>query len=441
MSHSHAIPSSDKLLKKALKKHNAGDTGAAKTLYQRLIRKNPTHLDAHYLLGTLYSELNDHNNALRYLTKAAELAPSSPFTQNNLGNVYLKTECLIEAADCYRKALQTDPKMMESNFNLGQVLVKVGNFTEAATYFEKAIYFNPSFLPAHVELAKLHKHSGKLEEATAGFRKALSLDPESVALLHELANVLASQDKHAEAIECFERILELNPGNSSATHALSALTGETTDAAPKKHVEELFDNLAPTFEQHLNELDYRVPQRLHALLLETSGAGIRFTNALDLGCGTGLSGQRFHAMTERLTGVDLSSSMVEVAKEKSIYDNLHTEDITEYLNRSSEKYDLIIATDVFVYLGNLKPLFEAVAHQCMENARFLFSIEQSEAEEYKILSTGRYAHSASYIETLQNQCGFSLEASRPVEIRKESSKSIMGRIYILSLRPLDSAAI
>jgi predicted TPR repeat methyltransferase len=53
----------------------------------------------------------------------------------------------------------------------------------------------------------------------------------------------------------------------------------------------------------------------------------------------------------------------------------------------------------------------------------------------------RYAHSASYIETLHNQCGFSLEASRPVVIRNESSKSSMGRIYILSLRPLDSAAI
>jgi len=438
MSHSHTNLSSDKLLKKALKKHNTGDTSAAKTLYQRLIRKNPTHLDAHYLLGTLYSEQNDHHNALRYLTKAAELAPASPLTQNNLGNVYLKAGSLNKAADCYRKALLADPKMMESTFNLGQVLVRQGNLDEATTYFEKVIYINPSFFPAHVELAKLQKLSGKFEDAIAGFRKALSFEPDSLPILHELANVLASQDKHAEAIKCYERILELNPVDSSSRHALSALRSETTDAAPKMHVEGLFDNMAPTFEHHLNELDYRVPQRLQELLIGTVGPGIRFKNTLDLGCGTGLSGQVFHAMTERLTGVDLSSGMIKVAKQKSIYDALYTEDITEYLNRSSEKYDLIVATDVFVYLGNLNPLFAAVAHQCMDNARFLFSIEQCESMDYELLYTGRYAHSDSYIKTLQNKYGFSLEASQLVEIRKERSESIMGRIYILSLGPVDA---
>ena len=53
--------------------------------------------------------------------------------------------------------------------------------------------------------------------------------------------------------------------------------------------------------------------------------------ALDLGCGTGLVGERLRKMVRRLEGVDLSEAMLAEARRKQIYDRLHKGDLTQFL--------------------------------------------------------------------------------------------------------------
>lgn len=55
----------------------------------------------------------------------------------------------------------------------------------------------------------------------------------------------------------------------------------------------------------------------------------RFKRCLDLGCGTGLSGQAVSALCDRIVGVDLSPAMVRRATEKQVYRRLLVGDITE----------------------------------------------------------------------------------------------------------------
>ena len=56
-----------------------------------------------------------------------------------------------------------------------------------------------------------------------------------------------------------------------------------------------------------------------------------FRNCLDLGCGTGLSGEPFKGLSRRLVGVDVSSGMLEQAKRKDIYSVLECEDVFAFL--------------------------------------------------------------------------------------------------------------
>ena len=66
---------------------------------------------------------------------------------------------------------------------------------------------------------------------------------------------------------------------------LAAFSGETTQGAPADYVRRLFDQYAPTFEEHLvRRLAYAVPEGLRALI-DAQGPR-RFRNAVDLGCGT-----------------------------------------------------------------------------------------------------------------------------------------------------------
>ncbi len=159
----------------------------------------------------------------------------------------------------------------------------------------------------------------------------------------------------------------LFPEDEQARFWISAMTGDvaTMTAMPPDLVAGLFDQYASKFDEHLvNHLNYRTPQLLLDLLLKAMGSSNShfWPRAVDLGCGTGLMGPLLRPHVQLLEGVDLSSAMVEKARERGCYDRLEVSDLVSHLeNSDSGKYDLLVAADVFVYIGDLKPVMETAA--------------------------------------------------------------------------------
>lgn len=421
----------DKLFKKAARKHESGDLAAARTLYKRILKKHPDHIDSLYMYGTLCAEQNDLKTARTYLLRAAELAPLSPLIHNNLGNVYLKSGQYGLAADCYRQTLTLDPKMVQANYNLGQAAIRLGQLPEAAAALENALALQPGLVQAQLSLARVYMDLGQYPKAIRLLRQVLAAQPDNAHALHALGSAHAARGGNEEAIACYDRLLELNPDDGSAKHARATLRGETPARAPRQHVAGIFDGLSGRFDQHLRQLGYQVPQWIHDALLELTGAEHKFSRMLDLGCGTGMAGALFRDNVTRLEGVDLSPGMIEQAKAKGVYDRLYVADLLDHLKQAPGPYDLLVATDVFTYLGDLRPIFSAVAGASAPGAWFLFSIEECEGEDYRLLPTGRYAQSAAYIASLAEAHGYRIELERAVVIRKEQVKEIPGRIYLL----------
>src|SRR5207245_6254227 len=94
------------------------------------------------------------------------------------------------------------------------------------------------------------------------------------------------------------------------------------------------------------------------------------------GCGTGLCGDGFRPLARRLVGVDLSPGMLERARARGCYDELVCEELTAYVRRCEERFDLITAADVFCYFGDLTAVFAATAALLRPGGRFIFSVEE-----------------------------------------------------------------
>lgn len=92
----------------------------------------------------------------------------------------------------------------------------------------------------------------------------------------------------------------------------------------------------------------------------------RFTNALDLGCGTGIAGVTFREQVDHLTGVDLSPAMIEQAYAHEVYDVLRESDILRYLERSQDAFDFIVAIDSLPYFGNLTSILNLINERLMD---------------------------------------------------------------------------
>ena len=208
--------------------------------------------------------------------------------------------------------------------------------------------------------------------------------------------------------------------------------GRYNKKAPKQYVQNLFDDYAMRFDHHLTEiLDYKVLEILRKLLQTQLGSHFSVDTVIYLGCGTGLSGQAFRPICRRLVGIDLFPQMIKKAQEKGVDDTIENIEINKYLEQNSEKYDLFIAADVFVYIGDLSQLFSRVAGASRLGEIFLFSIELTLDGDYVLQQSRRYAHSNSYIWQLAMLNKFKILNIENAVLRTEKAKDVEGQSFIL----------
>jgi predicted TPR repeat methyltransferase len=155
---------------------------------------------------------------------------------------------------------------------------------------------------------------------------------------------------------------------------------------------------------------------------------------LDLGCGTGLSGKAFAPHKRSLVGIDLSPRMLGYAEATGLYDDLVAADIVPWLNATLQQFDLVLAADVLVYMGDLKPLFTAVRRVLKSGGLFAATAEQmppTDDHDFLLQAKRRYAHGESYLLRLAEDCGFRLKALDFVTPRYEAGQPVPGVLFVV----------
>ena len=134
----------ENLYKKALAKHQSGNfTGAIKQ-YLEILRVKPEHLDANYLVGTLYAETGNLPEALKYLEIAERIKPDSPYVLVNLANVLMTMEDYEAARARFLIAVELKPDLAPAYCGLGTICERADRNDEAAlAYYQKAIALSP----------------------------------------------------------------------------------------------------------------------------------------------------------------------------------------------------------------------------------------------------------------------------------------------------------
>ena len=358
--------------------------------------------------------------------------PNSEVLHNVMGAMHSQVGKYDESIKWHTKAVKINPNYAEGYNNLGAALQRFGKLNEAISYLKKATELKPKFAKAYNNIAIVLKDLGKLDQAIDNCKIAIKLDQNFFDAHKNFGNILCKLGKFNEASKSYEKALKIKPGDKIVLHLVSSLYGKTPKTAPEEYITELFDNYANRFEKHLTEvLKCKIPEKIVILIKKISKQKLFFKSTIDLGCGTGLSGVVLRPLTEYLVGVDISRQMIEKAKNKNIYDHLETENISIYLGESQMKFDLFMFADVFVYIGDLEKIFSQISLKSDSNAKFCFSVEKCKDVEFKLLKSGRYAHSKKYIDRLSKKYGFQVEAYNETELRLESNVPIIGYLFIL----------
>ena len=384
-------------LDQALALHKQQQFDAAARLYRKILKTAPDHFDALHLLGAIEGQNSRFGAALELLRRAVALKPDSANVHNNLGNTYASLQRHAEALSCFERSLVLKPDNPKALRNRGNALRKLGRHAEALASLDRAIELQHDFTDAMASRGELLQEMHRFHEAADAFRAALA-GGKDLETLH---------------------------------FALAALGAEPLpDAAPPGYVKGLFDQYAESFDRHLVEvLKYRTPALLVDALQRAAPAQV--PDAVDLGCGTGLCGPLLRPLAQRLTGVDLSPGMLERARAAGHYDELLCAELVAFLDGPDHRFDIAVAADVLIYLGDLSGVFAGIGRALRPGGLFAFSVEASADADYRLQPSRRYAHSQAYLDRLAQMNGLSLESVESAVLREDGARAVEGLLLVL----------
>jgi predicted TPR repeat methyltransferase len=279
-----------------------------------------------------------------------------------------------------------------------------GDFVRAAEILRGAVARVPDFVTAWFALGAICDNLGDRPGAIAAWQRARDADPE---------------DYHGARLQ-LARIG----------------AGESAPAMTAVYMRRLFDQHADSFDERLvSKLDYCAPAVLLDAVRGVAGQPSRVGSMLDLGCGTGLSGAAFRTYVDWLVGVDVSPAMIAKARAKGLYDRLVVLELQHFLAAEAEagaQYHLVIAADVFGYVGDLAPVVAAAGDVLAPNGLLAFTAETHDGDGVVLQQTLRYAHGAAHVRAAIARAGLAVRDLRQVSTRTENGVPVAGIVAVAS---------
>lgn len=441
---------------RAVALERAGALGDARACLEQSLALVPAQHDTWLLLGGIRRKTGDLPGAQAAYRAALDLDVQSFLAWECLAIIRQEAHDYPGAIDCFQACIRCGGATAPIQANLGKLCFQVGRFAEAARAYAAASDGDPGNPNYSRMLRKtrflLDLIGGQAVDAALDVffadRRAGDRPAGEIRDLLKDAFSLLSGFQHAQAAAAIARKrVALSPGDASAEYLLQAANAGLqpsvdgagpahVDRAPPRYIVETFDRYADFFEQQLvNVLGYDVPEKLCAALHAVTDPG-RLYCTLDAGCGTGLCAPLLRPISRTLVGVDLAPKMLEQAARRQAYDRLVCADLVGFLERAPMAFDLIIAADVLIYFGDLAPLFDAAAQALVPGGFFACSTESLDAGRYRLLPTGRFAHTPAYVRA-GAAAGFEECSCAPTTIRQEAAHRVAGHLFIFRRRPPD----
>lgn len=347
-----------------------------------------------------------------------------------------------ELEQAARAMVHSHPGSALGHKALGLSLHRQGKLDDALQPMQQAAKLAPHDPESFNNLGALLSEGEHLPVAEACFRKALQIQAHHIPALENLITLLGKQGRHTELPPLLAHHLNLEPDNEHVRHQLAMVSGQQTDSAPAGYVQHVFDQYADRFDAHLvGELRYRVPEQLAQWLIDHVPR-VPAWRVIDLGCGTGLVGRHLQGCCEELIGIDLSGRMLDKARERGSYTSLVQADAQQHLQQApSASCDVIVAADVFIYVGKLDALMAQARRTLKPGGWLAFSVESMVSATpppseddlrrgHRLEPTGRYTHAATQLAELALAHGFTVVRQEDVTLREEKHQPVAGQLHL-----------
>ena len=152
--------------------------GKAIQLVQKAIALDETNVEAHALLGFLYSMTRQYDKAVTQAEKAVAVNPNSAYGHFIMGKTLYFAGRVEESIPEYKKAIRLNPIPPNNRlWSLGLSYAFIEQYDEAIKWCEKAVHQEPNDLLGRVMMTVVYSMSGRDKEAHAEAAEVLRIQP------------------------------------------------------------------------------------------------------------------------------------------------------------------------------------------------------------------------------------------------------------------------
>ncbi len=237
---------------RALKQHQQGELIDAEAGYKAVIRREPKHLHANYLLGLIYSQTARPHEAIRQINGYLQNCPNDYQAISALALAYFDIEDFERAAQLLERSLGLNANAPHTWYNLGKARFALARHEAAIAAYAQALQMEPGYADAAIGKATaereiklydkaeqtlaaaivhapmdagLHFHYGNVmrdlhayDAAHDAYGATLALDPHYRDAWVNYATTCKDLDRAAEALDAYDRALAIDPDNADASY-------------------------------------------------------------------------------------------------------------------------------------------------------------------------------------------------------------------------------
>ena len=136
------------------------------------------------------------------------------------------------------------------------------------------------------------------------------------------------------------------------------------------NVQQAYTDWSATYDQ-----DRNLTRDLDEIVTRETLANLRCNSILEIGCGTGKNTEILAKISQHVSAVDFSVSMIEKAREKLSSDNIKfiVADISQPWRWADRSFDLIVCNLVLEHIADLSFVFAEAARVLHQSGRFFVS--------------------------------------------------------------------
>jgi arylsulfatase A-like enzyme/Tfp pilus assembly protein PilF len=170
-----------------------------------------------------------------------------------LGNLYTKQKDLVKALAAYQEALARDPEYIPALYSLALTYKELGRPEDAEAGFRRLVELDPRDNRSYFMLARMRADKNEFEPALEILKQAVDVGSERAPLHNLMAECYIGLKRYDEAEKEVERALEMNAELPTAHFNLALIHEERSDVPPAIAAYEKEIEISPKdFKSHFN---------------------------------------------------------------------------------------------------------------------------------------------------------------------------------------------